>query len=510
MSLLCLVLLASVCVQGVQNKLFSSHVSLGRAAGVTDKAFLGFTTDWWQYNDPTFGSKWGYAGALNFDTNNTALLALVRALTSDIGARATWRVGGTPADSVIYQRRDGSWPSGSGCGGVSSPNNTNTLCLSAQRFTALCTFVKAAGGGNLDFFFGLNGKYGRNGNPATPLNTSQVGDLVDLAAKSGCPVTHFELGNEMLLEKAVVPAVYGKDLNRVASVIASLWPSPVVPSLVGVDDVLGRSTQILQTYGNTSADTLAKHTIHLYSSRAQGLDCSSSAVASVDMVVATERDIDSTVALMSQLPPLPFMCGECGSCSGGGGANASNAFASAFFYGPALGYSARRGFARHARSTLIGGDYGLLQYDGGGSSPVSVKPNPDYYLSLLWNRLMSQQSFNSSTDSPFTRAYIHCDRGGRGGLSALLLNAHSSQSSDFSFVTISTAGASVYEMRASGGRMSSRIVCLVDGNGVCNDLVFTNAQVPTLTPAPWNGKLRLQPLSYAFVSLPFANIANCA
>jgi len=68
-----------------------------QALAVTAVGFASVTIDWWRGNDSHYGPKFGNAGMLTLDLNNKNLRTLAKGLTP-----AHLRVGGTPADSIIY------------------------------------------------------------------------------------------------------------------------------------------------------------------------------------------------------------------------------------------------------------------------------------------------------------------------------------------------------------------------------------------------------------------------
>lgn len=205
-------------------------VSVGRPGPTVHESFLGFTTDWWGPNS-TMSQKWGNAGSSRFNTSNSALIALVRGLLP-----ATWRTGGTPADCVLYQREDGTWPEG--CPGEAHMPVGCPVCLSTARLAELCGFARAVaadGAPRFDWYFGLNAMYGRT-SPTSAMNYSQVSSMLSLANKLGCPITNWELGNELVETRKVAPHALGVDITNVAKLIASSpWHTSEKPHLVGID-----------------------------------------------------------------------------------------------------------------------------------------------------------------------------------------------------------------------------------------------------------------------------------
>jgi len=52
------------------------------------------------------------------------------------------------------------------------------------------------------------------------------------------------------------------------------------------------------------------------------------------------------------------------------------------------------------RQSLIGGDYALINRN-------TLKPNPDYWVSWLWGKLMGEDVFAVQSNDPFVQTYCH-------------------------------------------------------------------------------------------------------
>ena len=138
---------------------------------VTEPAFVGSTIDWWRNNDPVYGPKFGFGGALTIDLKSPSLRAVARGL-----APGWLRIGGTPADGIVYE------VNGDECKNVHTPPFTASNpeptcepdpanqcckcgdvygCLKWTRWTELLEFANATG---MNIIFGLNGCHGRHAN----------------------------------------------------------------------------------------------------------------------------------------------------------------------------------------------------------------------------------------------------------------------------------------------------------------------------------------------------------
>lgn len=194
---------------------------------------------------------------------------------------------------------------------------------------------------------------------------------------------------------------------------------------------------------------------------------------------------------------------ECGPCWGGGTYNVTNAFASSFWYLTGLGYGASRGMQRFCRSTLVGGAYELIDH-------TTMDPNPDYWVALLWTRLVGAKAFAASVDTgaPHLSVYAFCaKRAPSGALALLVLNTDPANGVDVSF-SVDATDARAYVMRAVGDDLASRVACIENEAGVCVPLHESASLLPRRLGSA--STLHLSRTSYAFVILPHARQAACA
>ena len=130
-------------------------------------------------NDPTYGPKFGRAGALTVDLNAPGLAAAASALAPGI-----LRIGGTPADGIVYEIR------GDECASVPKnpeptckPNKGYSCdncgdkygCLTFDRWRELLYFANSTG---MRLVFGLNGCRGRR-SPDADMDWSNIIDLLN-------------------------------------------------------------------------------------------------------------------------------------------------------------------------------------------------------------------------------------------------------------------------------------------------------------------------------------------
>jgi hypothetical protein len=99
-------------------------------------------------------------------------------------------------------------------------------------------------------------------------------------------------------------------------------------------------------------------------------------------------------------PKAELWTGETGSAQCGGQAKLSDRFVSCFWWADQLGRGAKIGQKVMIRQSLIGGDYALINRN-------TLKPNPDYWVSWLWGKLMGEDVFAVQSNDPFVQTYCH-------------------------------------------------------------------------------------------------------
>ena len=102
-------------------------------------------------------------------------------------------------------------------------------------------------------------------------------------------------------------------------------------------------------------------------------------------------------------PPPALWLGETGSAQVGGQPGVSGRWASTLWWLDQLGLLAARGHAVQVRQTLCGADYGLLD-------EATLSPTPEYWVSVLWKRLMGCDVYEVTCEPkppPTLRLYCH-------------------------------------------------------------------------------------------------------
>lgn len=130
-------------------------------------------------------------------------------------------------------------------------------------------------------------------------------------------------------------------------------------------------------------------------------------VASVDNILSPNslKDFEKYSKQLEQLrdqyqPTAQLWTGETGSAQCGGQAKLSDRFVSCFWWADQLGRGAKIGQKVMVRQSLIGGDYALINRQ-------TLKPNPDYWVSWLWGKLMGTDVYDVQSNDPFVQIYCH-------------------------------------------------------------------------------------------------------
>eukprot|EP01089_Gocevia_fonbrunei_P010996 TRINITY_DN2403_c0_g1_i1.p1 TRINITY_DN2403_c0_g1~~TRINITY_DN2403_c0_g1_i1.p1 ORF type:complete len:526 (-),score=100.92 TRINITY_DN2403_c0_g1_i1:37-1614(-) len=475
------------------------HVDANQHLSEVDMPFVGFTCDWYVSEDVNYGKKFGNAGILTVDLNNPLLITLVKALSP-----ASWRIGGSPEDTVIYEVGDP--PE---CPRAQQGPFPKPMCLSMQRWEEIINFATKTG---VEVLFGLNGLNGR-ASPHSRMNTTNAREFLRYTAEKGFKVKAFELSNELGNDYQVYPQPLALDYSVIRSYINEFWPDDSNrPLFVGPDDEPGKFLSEFLPLASQYINATTYHTYAIYSGNPEIVEHLLNA-----SYLDKQNDVDREAVKIAKTasPDLAVWGGEIGPAYDGGAADVTNRFVDSFWYLDKLGELSRLGIRRFLRSTLIGGDYEMV-------NRTTFMPNPDYYAALLWKRTTSTRSLaahNIGFQEDSFRSYAMCASGGIGGVTVILLNLnqHSSVSADLEVIggyevgVVGTPLQKEYHVR-SAGDVHSEFVELKNSDGTWTKLEIADGKLPAITPisVPVGTAVHLEPLSYAFVVFPDAAAPGCA
>ena len=166
---------------------------------------------------------------------------------------------------------------------------------------------------------------------------------------------------------------------------------------------------------------------------------------------------------------------------------------------------ARAGYAAYCRQDFIGADYGLVNY-------TTYAPAPDYWLLVLWKRLVGARVLSVAQPAArTTRAYAFCAAGGGGSATLVLVNL-AAEPACYTAPRGAAAGAALAQYSLApgdGAGVESARVALNGGAPLALDAAGRLPPLPPAAVAPGDG-IALPPLSVTLLVVPLADAAACA
>ncbi|KAK2818535.1 hypothetical protein Q5P01_024096 [Channa striata] len=447
------------------------------------------------------------------------------------------RFGGTRQDFMVFtpQRchRDSGVATDESCGGVELPSwledklkkewTQQQLVLMREdqqkkykrvKFTEntvdlLNSFSNCSG---MDLIFGLNALLRTADNS---WNSSNARSLLQYCESRGYRMS-WELGNEPnSFEKKAGIRVDGSQLGRDFTRLRDLMSESKFYQNAGlygpdVGQPRDHRTDILTGFLQTGAEAIDACTWHHY--YVSGRDASLEDFLDpdvLDTLTLKTKEVLKKVKLVS--PGKKLWLGETSSAYGGGAAGLSDTFIAGFMWLDKLGLGARLGLDVVMRQVFIGSGFYHLVDD-------NLDPLPDYWLSLLYKRLVGPEVLNVAAFSDFGRSkrvrlYLHCTnkqsyRGGAVTLMSMNLSEEPARISVPALISSSTVDAFVLQSDQPGeAGLSSRSVKL---NGqllkMVDDKMLPDLKGTRLPPAE---HLQLPAYSLAFFVLRDARAAAC-
>jgi heparanase 1 len=477
------------------------------AVATVDPRFLSVAVDtsqvvgghWWSEADTT--GTVGKELATPFDFSRPRLARLARAL-----APALLRIGGSEADVVEYD--------------LSSAPPALATAPFQFRFTraewdTIDAFARAVG---FDLFFTLNAGPGCRDADEQWL-PSCVRPWVEHAVGLGSPVRVWELGNEINAFLAIHGAgnvvsgkQYAADLAALRALLDQVDPAtPAGGPSSAFWPVVGEMAPVLAKFlgagGGTSLGVLTWHYYPQQSDRCVAAVRRAEPYTMLDPAALAEVDrwAGQVEGLRDQYAPgVPVWLGETGHAQCGGQRGVSDRFVSSFWWLDELGRMARRGQPVVVRQALSGGDYGLMD-------DATLTPRSDYWVSVLWKRLMGTTVLGAVVDEPLVPAYAHCTAAAAaappGSMTVVLLNLDREAARTVVLADV-PGPLEVYLVDAAD--LLSPTIRL---NGVELE-VAPDGTLPGLSPvelarAAGQAWVRLPPASLAFVQVPAAAAPAC-
>ncbi|XP_048250306.1 heparanase-like isoform X2 [Haliotis rufescens] len=335
--------------------------------------------------------------------------------------------------------------------------------------------------------------------------------LMNYTKSRGYKLAGFELGNEPnafhhVFGRTVTAADLARDFVRLRQIMGSYSQSTLLvgPDVTKVDkkNVRLYFEEFLASGGGKVVD---KATFHHYYVDGRTADVGDFIDASILDSLKTDLT-DAITTAQAHAPGVPVWIGETASAYGGGAEGLSDAYVAGFMWLDKLGLSALYGVKGVFRQSFYKGNYALLDLD-------TLDPNPDYWLTLLYKRLVGRQVFHVTTTSSSDRLriYAHCTSTNStfgykpGSLTVYAMNIDSSNTT-LSLPQFQDRTLHVYWLTpGGGGGLKSKFVNLNN-----KTLELVDKQLPSLTPSHSSAStLSIPAHSFGFLVIPDANILAC-
>ncbi|EXB65076.1 Heparanase-like protein 2 [Morus notabilis] len=382
--------------------------------------------------------------------------------------------------------------------------------------------------------FGLNALHGKRASQVGILwvgawDPQNARELMKYTIANGYKIDSYELGNELCgygVSAKLDSVQYGKDIIVLKNLVKDLYPdSSTRPKVLGPAGFYEEKwfTTFLETIGPEVIDGVTHHIYNLGSGIDPNLINKIQDPFYLDLIARTYENVSRSV--QKHAPLAGAWVGEGGGAFNSGGKNIQDRFVGGFWgtdelnpfwkenrYLDQLGMASTLNHKVYCRQAFIGGNYGLL-------NTTTFVPNPDYYGALLWHRLMGKEVLKTSHNgSPYLRAYSHCSRQQRPGVTLLLINLSNSTFFDVAIAEDSNAHRKLFESRsqreeyhltAKDGDIQSDVVLL---NGSPLQLTNSSDIIPQMQPVlvDSSSAIRVAPHSFVFVVLKDIKARACA
>jgi len=464
-------------------------LNAGDAIAEVDERYISVAVDTAQVVGGEFWAEDGSVGTVGgmevppYDFERPRL----RALASEL-APSILRIGGSDADRVFYDFEEpplGEAPEG------------YEYVFTREQYDGVFEFAEAVG---FDVMFTVNGGPAtRDESFAWQPDNARV--LFEYTVAQGYEVTLWELINE----PNAFRAIHGLDQDLMATQLAADYEvfdallEEVIPDgriggpSVAWWPVLGELDPLFDDFlAAGGGDHLDVMTWHYYPQ--QSVRCPVAARRAEQDTMLQPRNLDEVTRWAADVEEqteaatsaTEVWLGESGNAQCGGQPDVSDAFAGSFWWLDQLGLLATRGQKVTVRQTLSGSNYGVLD-------EATLDPNPDYWASVLWRRLMGTEVLEVlGNEDRMLRAYAHC--GAEGGVTWVLLNLSQEEAVE---VDLGEGAQERWVVTAEG--LDARVVAL---NGV--ELEDDEGTLPPMEGDAGEGALSLEPTTYAFVHQPGA------
>ncbi|KAK6174483.1 hypothetical protein SNE40_017751 [Patella caerulea] len=472
---------------------FMVDLELAKLSQVVSSHFVGVAID-----SDVIRNRW-----MTMDFSSEKMLTLARGLTPSYV-----RVGGTDCDFLIFNMTEDTTlrfkPQAQYVvEGEFGKTGTN-FTMTPEDLDKLNLFTQDVG---WDLIFDFNVFLRKNGQ-WDPTNAIE---LLKYTVKQGYKPAGYELGNE--------PNSYYHNFHfRIPGNLMSTYfktlqsaldsfPKLGTPIIIGPDTTQMKRksarnylTLFLSSGGGKSVDVATFHHYYFDSKTATVEQFYNPTILdSLTPQVITAVDI-----CRQNAPGKQCWLGETSSAYGGGAYGLSDRYVAGFLWLDKLGLSALNGLQGVLRQSFYGGNYALIDED--------LNPNPDYWLTLLYKRLVGGRVLSLGQQSnPNLRVYAHCTN----------INSTMGYSKGDITVYVINLSKDVITVNITGIPVSTRHLYILspgDDSGLTSQYVKLNGEVlmlpndeqlPTLKPEIQQGNVLLQGYNMGFIVIPGANKHDC-
>ncbi|GFS05918.1 heparanase [Elysia marginata] len=378
--------------------------------------------------------------------------------------------------------------------------------MSGKRWETLTKFCDQAGWDILWDFNLLDSR-------GEPWNPAKAKEFLEFSSSRGIKIPMLELGNEPNLyerkfgidisaEKLVGDY---ETLRNVTAEMPQYAASGVyAPGVNNLDHFSSSRKYLTQFLQNRGCDVITEVALHHYYFQAEEAKTSDFTDLNVLEGLRDELEYAYNISWANCRLKKPIRFTETSTASGGGVPQVSNAYIAGFLWLDKLGLSATYGITRVFRQTFLKSSYALVT--------KTLKPNPDYYLSVLYKRLVEGPVFRVLDEglSPQVRIYAHCVAKSKyynykdGAVVIYYLNI-GDESSTLSLGEFLGAPVDLFILTPGDDKgLLSRKVKLND-----QLLTMKTPELPALEPKSHTGDVTLAPKTFGFIVIPEADVQLC-
>ncbi|ESO97017.1 hypothetical protein LOTGIDRAFT_231761 [Lottia gigantea] len=420
------------------------------------------------------------------------------------------RVGGTLCDFLIFNMTEDTTlrfkphkPRYIQINGEWIDANTN-FTMTPYDWDLLNIFAMESG---WDLIFDFNVFLRKNGQ-WDPTNAIE---LLKYTIQQGYKPAGYELGNEpnSLFHKFnfSIPAPEMAEYFSILKQTLDSLPALGKPIIVGPDTTAMRHKsareyfiKFLESGGGDIVDIASFHHYYLNSATATVAEFHEAKV--LDSLIVQLND--ALAACRNYAPGKQCWLGETSSSYGGGAGGISDRYVASFLWLDKLGLSAKMGLQGVMRQSFYGGNYGLID--------ANLDPNPDYWLTVLYKRLVGNIVLDIGTSTNTNLRYyaqcanINSTMGYKVGDVVVYLMNIGGEAISVDIKGVSSSTYHIYMLSPGDSTLTSQSVKL---NGEILKMQ-SDVILPIFDPiVQEGGQITVNPYNMGFIVLPNSKLLQC-